>query len=410
MFEKFFAKYARAVQDEARRCALYRLYAVKAVLFIISMALSLAVIVEACVVAALPEDKLPFALAIAFLVTLALWLICGAALIAVTLVFRSRYNAILNLPASEGELPEVTAYRQKTAQGRRAAFKRLWWTWAVFGVCIAAFIVCLVMETIYNTGDDLGAWGIASSVLLAVGILTVILGYGIYKNVNLQKGQTTEQQTAAEAEAIDSAQGRKHSYDLQSDPNIGTYKYLFPNRRLYAAAEEIRRKYSKLTLVVGIVLAIAAIAVITVLYSPEITGADVKGYAVPAAFTLLFGGLLVCTLPANIKLTALEREQKRELEENPEYAKYYEWYKLYSGFARFKGKIYLIFIAVSVILAWVLAAVLPATLCSALSLIPLIGGLLLNQALVKGLRRQAIPIEREIDEALRSAQDEDGAK
>lgn len=405
MFEKFFAKYARAVQDEARRCALYRLYAVKAVLFIISMALSLAVIVEACVVAALPEDKLPFALAIAFLVTLALWLICGAALIAVTIVFRLRYNAILDLPASEGELPEVTAYRQKTAQGRRSAFKKLWWTWVVFGVCMAAFVVCLVMETIYNTGDDLGAWGIASSVALSVGILTVILGYGIYKNVNLQKGRTPEQQTAAEAEAIDSAQGRKHSYDLQSDPNIGTYKYLFPNRRLYAAAEEVRRKYSKITLVVGIVLAIAALAVITVLYSPEITGADVKGYAVPAAFTLLFGGLLVCTLPANIKLTALEREQKRELEENPEYAKYYEWYKLYSGFARFKGKIYLIFIIVSVILAWVLAAVLPATLCSSLSLIPLIGGLLLNQALVKGLRRQAIPIEREIDEALRSAQD-----
>lgn len=405
MFEKFFAKYARAVQDEARRCALYRLYAVKAVLFIISMALSLAVIVEACVVAALPEDKLPFALAIAFLVTLALWLICGAALIAVTIVFRLRYNAILDLPASEGELPEVTAYRQKTAQGRRSAFKKLWWTWVVFGVCMAAFVVCLVMEIIYNTGDDLGAWGIASSVALSVGILTVILGYGIYKNVNLQKGRTPEQQTAAEAEAIDSAQGRKHSYDLQSDPNIGTYKYLFPNRRLYAAAEEVRRKYSKITLVVGIVLAIAALAVITVLYSPEITGADVKGYAVPAAFTLLFGGLLVCTLPANIKLTALEREQKRELEENPEYAKYYEWYKLYSGFARFKGKIYLIFIIVSVILAWVLAAVLPATLCSSLSLIPLIGGLLLNQALVKGLRRQAIPIEREIDEALRSAQD-----
>lgn len=405
MFEKFFAKYARAVQDEARRCALYRLYAVKAVLFIISMALSLAVIVEACVVAALPEDKLPFALAIAFLVTLALWLICGAALIAVTIVFRLRYNAILDLPASEGELPEVTAYRQKTAQGRRSAFKKLWWTWVVFGVCMAAFVVCLVMEIIYNTGDDLDAWGIASSVALSVGILTVILGYGIYKNVNLQKGRTPEQQTAAEAEAIDSAQGRKHSYDLQSDPNIGTYKYLFPNRRLYAAAEEVRRKYSKITLVVGIVLAIAALAVITVLYSPEITGADVKGYAVPAAFTLLFGGLLVCTLPANIKLTALEREQKRELEENPEYAKYYEWYKLYSGFARFKGKIYLIFIIVSVILAWVLAAVLPATLCSSLSLIPLIGGLLLNQALVKGLRRQAIPIEREIDEALRSAQD-----
>lgn len=405
MFEKFFAKYARAVQDEARRCALYRLYAVKAVLFIISMALSLAVIVEACVVAALPEDKLPFALAIAFLVTLALWLICGAALIAVTIVFRLRYNAILDLPASEGELPEVTAYRQKTAQGRRSAFKKLWWTWVVFGVCMAAFVVCLIMEIIYNTGDDLGAWGIASSVALSVGILTVILGYGIYKNVNLQKGRTPEQQTAAEAEAIDSAQGRKHSYDLQSDPNIGTYKYLFPNRRLYAAAEEVRRKYSKITLVVGIVLAIAALAVITVLYSPEITGADVKGYAVPAAFTLLFGGLLVCTLPANIKLTALEREQKRELEENPEYAKYYEWYKLYSGFARFKGKIYLIFIIVSVILAWVLAAVLPATLCSSLSLIPLIGGLLLNQALVKGLRRQAIPIEREIDEALRSAQD-----
>lgn len=50
-------------------------------------------------------------------------------------------------------------------------------------------------------------------------------------------------------------------------------------------------------------------------------------------------------------------------------------------------------------LGWVLAALFPSSVWSLFMLAPIIAGLLINNALVKDLRRKAIPIGREIDAA-----------
>lgn len=50
-------------------------------------------------------------------------------------------------------------------------------------------------------------------------------------------------------------------------------------------------------------------------------------------------------------------------------------------------------------LGWVLAALFPSSVWSLFMLAPIIAGLLINNALVKDLRRNAIPIEHEIDAA-----------
>ncbi|HIR39875.1 MAG TPA: hypothetical protein IAB90_05785 [Candidatus Coproplasma stercoripullorum] len=95
----------------------------------------------------------------------------------------------------------------------------------------------------------------------------------------------------------------------------------------------------------------------------------------------------------------IEKRQKAELETNPAYARNLEWYKLYENFSKFKGKVYIIFIAAGIVLGWVLAALFPSSVWSLFMLAPIIAGLLINNALVKDLRKNAIPIEREIDAA-----------
>lgn len=70
----------------------------------------------------------------------------------------------------------------------------------------------------------------------------------MYLNIKRQQsGNTIEQQTESEAKAIDEAQGRRHKYNLQSDPNLQTFRYLFPDKELYAEAELIRKSARRLS-------------------------------------------------------------------------------------------------------------------------------------------------------------------
>lgn len=91
------------------------------------------------------------------------------------------------------------------------------------------------------------------------------------------------------------------------------------------------------------------------------------------------------------------KETKTELETNPAYAKNYEWYQLYDNFSKFKGKIYIIFVVVGIVLSWILAIIYPEEGWSFTGLIPIVIGLVINNKLVKNLRQQAILIEKEID-------------
>ena len=56
------------------------------------------------------------------------------------------------------------------------------------------------------------------------------------------KGQNIEQLTEDEVKAIDDAQGRKHYYTLQSDKNIQSLRYIFPDEELCFRAEGLRKK------------------------------------------------------------------------------------------------------------------------------------------------------------------------
>ena len=396
MFEKWFAKYARAVDDQRERQWLYKKYRTKTIVSIIFYALCIAVIVLALALADYIDAD--WALAV-MTVAIFAWIGFAVAALCLWISFKKTYGAILKRPADNAEMPEVTSYRQKTVEDKKSNIRKLWWAWLIFGICAVLFVVFIAMDITQNPeSEEFGIWGNAAFWVLLAGALVIAFAYIISNALKQQQGKTIEQQTESEAQAIDRAQGRRHDYNIQADPNLQTYKYLFPDKQLYAEAEAIRKKYSKI-LTTGVIIsaAIAVAAAILLLFSQDIFGANFAGYAVPVALTAIFGGAIIFSLPMNAKLNDVEKRFKAELETNPEYAKNLEWYKLYAGFSKFKGKILYLFIAVSIVLGWILAILFPSSAWPLMSFVPLVAGLLINTKLVKDLRREAIPIEREID-------------
>ncbi len=401
MFKKWFAKYARAVSDEHERQWLYKKYKTTTIVSIIFYLLCVAVIALAFAVDYYIESDLLVMLA--FLAILA-WIGFAIATLCLWISFKKAYNAILKRPPYTGEMPEVTAYRQKTVEDKKSTFKKLWWAWLVFAIGVIGFIVCMVMEFVKNPdGDEFTVWGDAAFWCLLIGSLTIALAYIFCNSFKQQQGKAAEQQTAAETAAIDKAQGREPVYNPQSEPAADMYKYLFPNREYYEQAESLRVKYTKY-LTVGLIVTIIAAAIVTIaLYAANVFNENTAGYAVPTALSILYIGVLLSRYIPKQKrgLTALEKKQKAEFKTNPKYAKNYEWYKLYEDFYRFKGKIYLVFFIVGLVLGWILGAIYPQTMWSLTSLVVLFIGLVINNSLFKQLRLQAQPIERQIDEAQR---------
>ena len=393
MFDRWFAKYARAVSDDGERRLLYKKYTAKNIALIVFYVLCAAFLIGAFVL----ENYLNESWAL-YTVTalLGAWVIVSIAALILWLSFKRAYKQILNRPAHTGEMPEVTSYRQKVVQDNRSTFRKLWWAWLVFGICVVGFLVCIVMETIQNPdGEEFGIWGTAAFGVLLAGALVIALAYIIDRILKQQKGKAIEQQTAPEAAAIDRAQGRKSTYNIPADSNAQAdkmYMYLFPNEELRQRATAERKRRTKIMTPVVIILFIVSIVAIVIFLR-----FDLLGYLMPAVITLLFGGVALLSVCTGGKLKAIEKEQKKELESKPEYSKYLEWYDLNDKFSKRTSKIYLISFTVCVALGWVLAILFPHDAWSLLVFAPILIVSVVNNKFVKDFRKKVIPIEMEID-------------
>lgn len=393
MFEKWFAKYARAVSDEGERRSLYKKYAAKIIALIVFYVLCAAALVGMIALENYLNESWALYTVTALLCT---WVISGIVALILWLSFRRAYREILDRPARSDEMPEVSSYRQKVVQDKKSTFRKLWWAWLVFGICAVAFIALVTLDTIKNPdGEEMGVFGSVGTLVLLAGVLTLFFAYFINALLKQQKGKAIEQQTASEAAAIDRAQGRKSVYDIQSDMNIQIdkmYTYLFPDETLRERAHSERKRRTKIITPAIIILAIVSIVALVIFLR-----FDLLGYPLPVMFTLLLGGTALLSVCTGGKLKEIESEQKKELESNPEYAKNLEWYNLNDNFHKFNGKIYFICLAVAIVLGWVLAILFPYDAWSLLAFVPIMIVVVFNNKFVKDLRKKVIPIENEID-------------
>ena len=155
MFEKWFAKYARAVSDEGERRSLYKKYAAKIIALIVFYVLCAALLVGMFALENHLNESWALYSVTALLCT---WIISGIVALILWLSFKRAYREILNRPARSDEMPEVASYRQKVVQDKKSTFRKLWWAWIVFGICAVAFIALIAVETIKNPdGEEMSA-------------------------------------------------------------------------------------------------------------------------------------------------------------------------------------------------------------------------------------------------------------
>ena len=393
MFEKWFAKYARAVSDEGERRSLYKKYAAKIIALIVFYVLCAALLVGMFALENHLNESWALYSVTALLCT---WIISGIVALILWLSFKRAYREILNRPARSDEMPEVASYRQKVVQDKKSTFKKLWWAWLVFGICAVAFIALIAVETIKNPdGEEMGAYGSVGTLLLLAGVLALSFAYIINAALKQSKGKAIEQQTASEAAAIDRAQGRKIRYELQADVNAQVekmYTYLFPNEDLRERAHAERKRRTKIMTPIIIILGVMSIAALVVFLR-----FGLMGYPLPVMFTLLLGGTALLSACTGGKLKAIESEQKRELESNPEYAKNLEWYNLNYNSKKIISKIYLICLAFAIVIGWVLGVLFPYGAWSLFAFLPILIFIVFNNKMVKDMRQKVIPIENEID-------------
>ena len=401
MFERWFAKYARAVSDEGERRSLYKKYVAKIIALIVFYVLCAAVLVGMIAL----ENYLNESWALyTFTALLCAWIISGIVALILGLSFRRAYREILARPAYSGEMPEVASYRQKVVQDKKSTFRKLWWAWLVFGICAVAFISLITVEAIKNPeGEEMGVFGSVGTLVLLAGVLTLFFAYLIDALLKQQKGKAIEQQTAPEAEAIDRAQGRKIKYELQADVNAQVekmYVYLFPNEDLRERAHAERKRRTKIMTPIIIILGVMSIAALVVFLR-----FGLMGYPLPVMFTLLLGGTALLSACTGGKLKSIESEQKRELESKPEYSKHLEWYNLNYNSQKKISKIYYICLIFAIALGWVLGVLFPYDAWSLFAFLPILIFIAVNNKMVKDMRQKVIPIEKEIDAERLTPQD-----
>lgn len=393
-----FEKYARAISDDGERKSFYKLYCAKTLISAAFYILCIALVAEALIFAEAMkagDSVAPFAV---FGITLVLWLCSAIAAFTLWIIFRVKFAAVCRRAPSAEEMPEVVTYRQKTVETKKSLIKSLWWAMLLVVVGGIFFVVGVALDTVQNPdSSDLGIWSGVGIGVFSVCFFIFFFALLIFKSKQSAKGQTLEIQTEKEVKAIDSAQGRKHRYSLQEDGNAVTLRYLFPSPDLRAMAESLNSKRLTVSLLSAIVSCIIGAAVALIFFSPLIFDWKIAGYAFPVLISIVFIAVFFAVLPFVLKQSALEKTQKKILEDYSVYRKNLDLYRKYEKFSKGKGNIFLIICLASLICAYILAVLFPSELWSLLTAVPLFVGLFVNNLLISGLRKDAKLIEDEID-------------
>ena len=396
MFGKMFEKYARVVPEGRRRAELYGKYVFKVVSYLLTAAASIALIVE-LVIAGLEEEPTNAVLAVVTATMFVWWAFAATALVGFVR-FRTAYNRALAAPCEEGEPEEYSAYRMKLRQERRAELKATGWALILAAAGFIAMVALTIADFSLNPeSEDLGLFSYLGIGAFAVGLAVYLVTVISYNNKKAASGDNPVAVAAAEQQAIDAREGRADGYSLKTDTNLASFDYLFPTEEKRLKIKSLREKQVK-AVTAALIVSVVAALVVAVMFFSDVFGRDLSGYAVPVSIAMISASVMAASLPFGVKINAVEREQKILLESTPEYELNLAVYRKYESFSKFKGKTLIFASVVALASGFALAALFPDKLWSFASVLAIIVGLLLNNRFVKTLRKEVIPLEREIDE------------
>ena len=391
-----FEKYARVVPDGRRRAELYGKYVFKVVSYLLTAAASIALIVE-LVIAGTEKEPTNAVLAIVGVTVFAWWAFAVMSLVGFVR-FRTAYKRALASPRGEGEPEEYSAYRLKIRQARRAELKATGWALILAAAGFIAMIALTAADfSLDPESEDLGLLSYIGIAAFAVGLTVYLLTVISYNNKKAASGENPGAVAADERQAIDVREGREQSYSLKNDTNLASLDYLFPTEEKLLKVKSLRQKQAK-AVTAALILSVVAALVIAVMFFSDVFGSGLSGYAAPVFMAVVSVCTVTASLPFTLKINAVEREQKLILESAPEYELNLAVYRKYESFSGFKGKTLVFALVIALATGFALAALFPDKLWSLACVLVLVAGLAINNYVVKMLRKEVIPLEREIDE------------
>lgn len=388
-----FDKYLRAITDENERKEILALLRARIVALAVAVVALVALVVESVVFDDILANGGEAPMWPGYL-TIALFAAGIIGYFVLRSVFWSKFSLILRREPREGEPEELAEYRRKLRAERtedKVAIAK-YSKFAIVGVAVA--LVLIVVESImYPESEELGTLSYVGIGIFAVGLIASLISYGVYDGK--KKNSAPDADICAK---LDEMQGREHRYSLKEDKNAQSIDYLFPTLELRERAEKLKKNYSMQLTSTLIVASMMALCTVCVFCFGKVLEVNLSGYAYP----IFVGMVLILTALASVQplhyISKVEKEQLKELEQNPEYAKNLEIYRMYEEFSRVKGKTVAISAALSVLISVLIAVFVPDKPWSALCVIILIGGLFMYNRLYAKLRQSVIPLEKEIDE------------
>ncbi len=394
MFKKLFTKYARAISDQQEGAELYDIFVKKNIALILTAVFWIAFLIEALIMG----DPLNYN-DIQMVVTALTLLAAGIAIVFFGIYwakFKTRFSKVLNAK-DDGQSLQMQSYRSKMAEDKKNTKRALIVPFVIMVVAIIFLVVAIAIDVIKNpNGDETPLLTTIASVICGITVGIFIICTFVYSVKKSSDAKTLEMQTSDEVEKIDAEQGRVHKYSIKEDKNIQSFKYLFPDEKLCEQATRTQKKQIKALLWS---VCVATVLALGTLFGVGFTDLLPIGYAFLIAFTEIAVVIVGTTIPFLVKLSKFEKEQKRQLYENPAYAKNLEIYKLYEKHSKYRGKVVFLAFVVCYAVQILLAVLFPnETYCCASILIIFVGSFI-NNAFLASLRKKVVPLENEIDQA-----------
>lgn len=190
--------------------------------------------------------------------------------------------------------------------------------------------------------------------------------------------------------------------------NASDYDYLFPDRKLRERAEKQRKNYSFQLLSSALISSFMAIGTVCVLCTGWVLEINLMGYAYPIFLGMAFFLTFLASLQTFHYLSKTEKEQRKRLVGRKECEKIIELYSRYDEYYRFKGKILPFMMIVSLLVSLAIAVPLPDKPWSAIAIVFLVIGAILNNKYYAAFRESIAPLQKEIDEERMIRLDPDG--
>lgn len=285
MFGIGFAKYARLIGDERQRDKLYSTYCMTIAATIVFFAMSVSFVALSYVMS-YAEESVVFVLSFLNLIIFFICIVFLCIACITKIYFSGKINAIVMNADMPDEMPEITFLRKTVRENKAVIAIPYKVANFIFASGVLVFVMAVLNEWLVRKDSE--TLSLFFYIATFIFVFCIGLNY-VIKVLSKRRAIMTGKfiiMSADVLKSIDEAQARKYKYNLNTDKNIYTFRYIFPDEKLRASADNLSWTGTVIAFIVVCLSFVCAIIVyFTVFGFP--TG-DGNAFALPWLIIIMF--------------------------------------------------------------------------------------------------------------------------